>query len=663
MDDLNRAVELSDLALNATPLDHPNRAQYFTNLGNWRGTRFEQTKSMEDLDRAIEAADLAVDATPRDHLDRAGRLHNLGILLSKRFQQTESIDDIERSFSCSREGWECRNALPSLRIQIARRAASFLALQTRWEEASMLLEEAIELLPIVSPRSLQHTDKQHMLADFAGLASMAAATALNARKAAPHALRLLEIGRGVITSILLEMRSDISSLRQQHPKYADDFISLRNELDSPLDTTAFSTFTDNGPLSELRVSQRREAEERFEKLITMIRTQSGFQNFLLPPTADELMAAADPDPLITVNLSSYRCDAFLIERDQIRVLKLPGLTLKEAQERAQELQLGRHAGSPHMKPLLEWLWDVVARPCLEELRFTKPISDNKLPRVWWIPTGILTQLPLHAAGRHAQGSTETVLDRVMSSYSPSIKALIYGRRHHIDKRTGSLPNNALLIAMRETPGLSANQILPFAVDEVNMLSDLCPALQLKSIKPRLRKADVLQHLQACRLFHFAGHGRSDTMEPSQSCLLLEDWQTDPLTVEDLRDHRLQENAPFLAYLSACSTGVNEADRLVDEGIHLVGALQLAGFRHVVGTLWEVSDEHCVDVARILYETIRKEGMTDSAVCHGLHRAVKVLRNEQIEKRERNRNFSLAVPDAQSMDPANYYWVPYVHFGV
>ncbi|KAF1828367.1 hypothetical protein BDW02DRAFT_458414, partial [Decorospora gaudefroyi] len=123
-----------------------------------------------------------------------------------------------------------------------------------------------------------------------------------------------------------------------------------------------------------------------------------------------------------------------------------------------------------------------------------------------------------------------------------------------------------------------------------------------------------------------GHGRSDPLDPSRSCLLLDDWEESPLTVGDLRDHKIQESSPFLGYLSACSTSANKVDRLVDEGIHLASAFQLAGFRHVIGTLWEVSDSHCVDVARVVYETIRAEGMTDKAVCRGLHLAIKALRD-------------------------------------
>ncbi|PHH85693.1 hypothetical protein CDD83_61 [Cordyceps sp. RAO-2017] len=49
--------------------------------------------------------------------------------------------------------------------------------------------------------------------------------------------------------------------------------------------------------------------------------------------------------------------------------------------------------------------------------------------------------------------------------------------------------------------------------------------------------------------------------------------------------------PFLAFLSACSTGAGDTARLADGAVHLVNALQLAGFRHVVG----VVDAHWVAI--------------------------------------------------------------------
>ncbi|RYP19460.1 hypothetical protein DL767_009641 [Monosporascus sp. MG133] len=667
MDDLNRAVDVTNMAIDATPQDHPDRAAILNNLGILLGIRFERTGSMGDLNRAVDVTNMAVNATPQDHPNRAGWLNNLGNRLGTRFERTGSMDDLTRSLSSYKDGWICYNAPPSIRINLAQKAASIIISQLNWEESSILLEDAVNLLPTVSPRSLKHTDKQHMLAQFAGLASSAAATALNAGKTAYDALRLLELGRDVIAGLLMDMRGDISDLQRQHPSLADEFISLRHLLDSPADRSAFSTSTDNFTDSknswELQAKRRRKADQKFEELIIRIRAQPGFSNFLFPPTAKELMAAADPDPIIVVNLSAYRCDSFLVERHRIRALELPDLTLEKVQGWVQELRSSRLAGFLHMSLLLEWLWDVVCRPSLEALGFFETPSDHNWPRVWWIPTGLLSQLPLHAAGYHTQGSAETVLDRVMSSYASSAKALIYARRCHVRNSAGCRSNLALLVAMRDTPGLIRNKILPFAAAEVGMLSSLCPSLQLQPIAPSLRKDDVLKHLQACRIFHFAGHGRSDPTEPSQSCLLLEDWESNPLTVGDLRDHKLQENPPFLAYLSACSTGANEAYRLADEGIHLVSAFQLAGFRHVVGTLWEVSDEHCVNVARVLYETMRDQGMTDVAVCRGLHCAVRALRDGRIEREGEGRDAKLLGLGAQTGGVTNLYWVPYVHFGV
>ena len=167
--------------------------------------------------------------------------------------------------------------------------------------------------------------------------------------------------------------------------------------------------------------------------------------------------------------------------------------------------------------------------------------------------------------------------------------------------------------------------LPNAVKEIARLEAMCPSLRLKAVIPPRSKADVLKELKRGKVLHFAGHGESRP-DPSESRLLLDDWTSSPLTVGDLRDSWLRQNPPFLAYLSACSTGANKGEGLSDEAIHLVSAFQLAGFRHVVGTLWEVSDWHCVEVAEMLYETLRDEGMTDGAVSYGLHRAMRKLRD-------------------------------------
>ncbi|KAF5700795.1 hypothetical protein FGLOB1_10587 [Fusarium globosum] len=672
MDDLDRAIEVESTAGEAIPTGHPFKASHWDALGVWLDRRFDRTNSMDDLNRAIEIGEMAVEATPLNHMDRASYLNNLGCYLDKRYERSGSLDDLTRSLSCFKEGWDCPGTPPSIRIRLALGAAETYASQSNWEESSQFLERAVELLPAVSPRSSAHNDKEHMLADFVGLASTAAAVALNAGRDAYHALKLLELGRGIITNLLMDMRGDISDLKQRHAGLADEFVSLRDELDSPADSPVTSAPSNGASSLESQAKRRREADQRFTELIAEIRAQPGFGSFFLPPTADQMMAAASLGPIIVVNLSSYRCDAFLVQLDGISVVELPDLTLEEAQRQAHGLHSHGSVGSFNMESLVEWLWDVICRPCLDVLGFKDAPSDDSWPRVWWIPTRYLSRLPLHAAGRHAAGSssTDTVIDRVMSTYASSIKALIHGRRHTIRGHDTAEANSALLVAMRETPNLSAGGLLPFAADEADMLASLCPSLGLKPNMPPRRRDEVLARLKTCKIFHFAGHGQSDPTDPSRSCLLLEDWETNPLTAGALRDHRLQDNPPFFAYLSACSTGANESERFADEGVHLAHAFQLAGFRHVVGTLWRVSDRHSVHMARVLYETMQHEGVTDQAVCRGLHRAVRALRDGRIEMEWRDMNAALPRRGADIRDIVGcdedakpLYWVPYVHFGV
>ncbi|KAH8898073.1 TPR-like protein [Thozetella sp. PMI_491] len=666
IDDLNRAIDVTKIAIDATPQNHPDRAGYLNDIGTWLGRRFNQTGSKDDLNLAIEVANIAVDTTPREYPDRAGYLNNLGNLLVSRYKLTGSRDDYNYALLSYREGYECVTAPPSIRIRLARSAASIFASQANWKESSQLLQGAVNLLSTVSPQSLKHTDKLHILANFTGLASLAAAIALNAGEKVYHALQLLELGRGIITGPLMEMRGDISRLKEQHPSLADEFTSLRDELDIPANRTTSLISTADMPSWESQARRLYETQ-KFNELIIKIRACPGFERFLLLSTADEWMAAANQGPIIIVNLSSYRCDAFLIERYQIRVLKLPDLTLEEVQKQTREMRSSEPITTCYSTPMLEWLWDAVCRPVLDTLGFKNPISDDNWPRVWWIPTGLLSQLPLHAAGRHKRGSTETVLDRVMSSYASSVRALIYGRRQQ--NRTRPLSGYALMVEMEYTPSFRR---LPFVHTEAAIVKDLCLSLQLKPIMPIRQKDSILQHLSSCDIFHFAGHAKSDTYEPLQSSLLLDDWESNPLTVADIHNLRLQENPPFLAYLSATSTGATKSDRLVDEGIHLVSAFQLAGFRHVIGTLWGVSDSYCVDVARVLYETLRHEGITDAAVCRGLHKAIRVLRDREIKELEANdgetkdgETSGATVVHYRMQDPemTSTQWIQYVHFGV
>ena len=77
---------------------------------------------------------------------------------------------------------------------------------------------------------------------------------------------------------------------------------------------------------------------------------------------------------------------------------------------------------------------------------------------------------------------------------------------------------------------------------------------------------------------------TDSKDPSQSYLLLEDRHKKSLTIVSLFEMNLRDENPFLVYLSACETGQVKNAELIDEDLHLINACQLVDFQNVIGTL-------------------------------------------------------------------------------
>jgi hypothetical protein len=529
----------------------------------------------------------------------------------------------------------------------------------------------MKLVPNLIAQTTNNADKQDSLVQVYGLSSDAAAVALSANKGALAALRFLEQGRGMMASSVEELRIETYHLRTEHPQLAERFTQLRVQIHS-LRAVAESGDLIHGVTSSARHSKMDHELEELDKLLDDIRQKPGFEDFLTAPSESSIKSAALNGPIVIINVSEFRRDAILVERDQIRSIPLPRLTIKDIRFNTQQ----PHTSSPK---ILEWLWDTIAEPVLNALGIREASVGERLPRIWWIPTGVLSIYPLHAAGQHYKGSAETVMDRAMSSYSSSIRAVIRSRGR---AGLGPIPSGterAVLVSMKRTPGYST---LPSAGKEVGLLHHICTSKGFDVVEPKSLKDDVVSQLPKCKVFHFAGHGSTNGRDPSQSSLLLEDWQKDPLTVSTLLDINIQQYSPFLAYLSACGTGQIAHEKFLDESIHLISAFQLAGFRHVIGTLWEVGDDISVHMARVTYEAIQRGDSADESVCRGLHRATLEMRDqwfrEQSQTRGRKRKAKCILQDEgvgmagsrdiEALDDEDEVaklpqWVPYVHYGV
>ena len=517
------------------------------------------------------------------------------------------------------------------------------------DRAKALLRTAVHLLSSISPRELERTDQQYKISQFFGITHTAVSLCVDCGEDPYTALQLLEIGRGVLASFHLEVRSDISSLKGSHPALAQQFENLRDQLDRPHNAIVGKT--------DSETEDRRIKSKQFESLLSTIRLLKGYERFLLGPSESEMKRLAEIGPIVIFNVSELRSDAFLVSKVEICSLQLPLLKYEELKAYATLFQILTAALSPRdhanamrgMNTILEWLWNVAVHPVLDRLGFTKtPGPDEIWPRVWWVGSGLLGLLPIHAAGYHDSGSNENAMDRVISSYTPTVKALAYA----LERSTGVsnlLSQKVMMVAMSTTP---AQADLPFVEKEVEELRKLIPSGIQIMVMSNPTKETVVSTLPDHQIVHMSCHGYSSAEDPSQSMLLLRDWKVSPLTVSDLISMKFQ--LPQLAFLSACHMASTRDVYLLDESINVASAIQLAGYPSVVGTLWQVTDMHSPEVARDVYSWMLVGAKLETRrSAEGLHRAVRALRDRTRIKPGFKKKIS--------SDPL--VWASYVHLGV
>lgn len=460
---------------------------------------------------------------------------------------------------------------------------------------------------------------------MAGLTSHAASLALSDaprgdRTPAERALTLLEMGRGILLGRALDARDELTDLRAAHPELAARFAHLRDRVDLGGDGE----------------SDRHSAASELASVTLQIRSLDGFAGFLGPPAIPDLISHADRGPIVVLNVSKYRSDAILVRAEGVDSLPLSGISFDQVRSQviaflearattlAPDAPLGELvAAQDKLTKLLGWLWDAVVEPVLDALGYHGQPQDGPWPRVWWVPVGDLSLMPLHAAGHHRQPTGPqgwpTALDRVVSSYTPTIRALAHARQRDAQP---ARKMRTLVVAMPTTA--HTDQPLPHAQREARLVGSLLPDTTTL-IDPPPTKDTVLDLLAGSAVAHFACHGIADPHRPEHSRLLLRDHLDNPLTVADVMAARLDHAR--LAYLSACRTAVTAATDLLDETTNLTTAFQLAGYPHVVVTLWEINDRIAADIAHAFYSKLAMNGQPDpSLAAFALHQAIRTIRD-------------------------------------
>ena len=260
---------------------------------------------------------------------------------------------------------------------------------------------------------------------------------------------------------------------------------------------------------------------------------------------------------------------------------------------------------------------------------------TNLLHVWWSLTGPLAFLPIHAAGlygaAHSSVPGSKLADYVVSSYTPTLTALIEGSHHH----QGQLTDKLKLLAV----ALPLESRLPSVQKEIDILEKHAQGHTFsKLMESNATVKNVVEGMKESNWVHFACHGVQEINDPTKSALLLA--KEAHLTLLDMS--KLSLPKAELAYLSACqtATGVKE---LSEEAVHLTAGMLSAGYHGVIGTMWSINDNDAPKVADVVYAHLLKDPNPDvTQAAFALHEAVKKLHDESTSL---------------------FSWVPYIHVGV
>jgi tetratricopeptide (TPR) repeat protein len=623
-EELSEAVEAHRRAVAVTPAGHVHRRARLINLSAAHAARFARTAEQRDLNRAIKACRQAI-ATPGAGTDPddARYLSNLGVLLRARYELTGADADRKAALRSWRHSASSELGAASVRSGAAYSWGELARENGDVNDAVDGYSTAVRLQARLAWRGADRATREGNLGPWSGLAGDAAACALEAGMP-ERAVELLEEGRSVLWAQTLQTRHDLTALGEAHPEEAERLAEIRRLLDHHEATAnrqageIVPAEPEEEPVIEFTQAlvrdERIRLAQEWDAIVGRVRRFEGFANFLVPTPFAELAPAADQGDVVTINVSRFRCDALILTETGLLVVALPELRVEVLAEVAaayigmlrmtrdyQRLPADRrHRLNDGMREVLRWLWTVIAAPVLDALGLQH--RDRDWPRLWWCPTGLLGLLPLHAAQEYdAERMCDSgVPDRVVSSFTPTLGRLLTARAAEPEDLAN---RRALVVGLSETPSLSA---LPNVDRELDAIA---PHLTMPTTRLRDSAAtwqDVTTQLPEHSWLHYAGHSGQYPNRPGMAALFLYDRRLTAVQIADLDLRRVT-----FAFLSSCESGLGDT-ALPDEALQLAAALQVAGYRQIIATLWSIGDEVAPSVAAAVYAALDEAPRVEAA---------------------------------------------------
>ncbi|KAI0320132.1 CHAT domain-containing protein [Amylostereum chailletii] len=627
VDDLEQAIIYLQEALSLLSQGHHYRSQTLHNLAGTTIKCYDMSQGdIKYLEQAIVYYQEALKLSPQGHPSQSSSLHSLGHILQRPYEALGKKEDLDNVVEILSEVVYDIHGPIETRLNAAQSWISFVQ---KNNHASLLLAYRAALEVFIS-QILLHPNivLRYRLIDHSwSLTGLNATSEALNQKEYHQAIELLEQGRAIIWSTTKGLRPTFERTSLGSNYLLNELEMLCTALEQmPISTGSYENSERYSNNME-KWAQQRKFIERREQIITQIRQLPGQEHFLKATPYSLLSEAALFGPVIVVNLSEFRSDALILPSPHVDPIIV---SLASAQMESSDLvdvvsklahkwsvitAINREddGRSRIIQDILFSLWNLIVQPIIAKLQ---ELKVPKLSRIWWCPTRELCTLPLHAAQPpHGPG----VSDLYISSYTSTLGSLLAAHKAH---REQSVPPSLFVIGIKDS--------LPQVTDELAAVRESVGSIVKMPYKNHIDQDLILESLAKYPWAHIACHGNLEKF-PFDSHFKLSGQNT--LRVIDIMRANL-DNAE-LAFLSACHSAAVDKQRNYDEVIHLAAAMQFAGFKSVIGTLWGMADEDGPMVARAFYKAMLKFAGGDVAKldyrnsAKALHMAVRVMRRNGV----------------------------------
>ena len=228
--DPEHAIDLMRACLRLTSTDQHPQPIYLGGLAQALLARFGQHGDEADLTESIQFSRSALRGQAGSDPDRAAALYTLGKALLHLSTKTHNAADLQEALDALEEAAAVPTTSISARMTAAELRGRAATAMGQWETALDACVTAVSLLPMLTWQGIGRASQEHSLIGQSGLATTAAAVALEADHA-DTAVEFLERSRNVLWSHGLARRTDLTQLEQLRPALAAQLQRLCAELE------------------------------------------------------------------------------------------------------------------------------------------------------------------------------------------------------------------------------------------------------------------------------------------------------------------------------------------------------------------------------------------------------------------------------------------------